>query len=467
MVALTLPEDGIRGSNLALRWAAIGAAPVQVDKDVAWFGAIAWSDNAAILKLVHDAGGPAVAEPQSALSERDAGLLFAANDFDAVLDDLFVFVNAALVIGASAGARELLVNLQLVAGLGLLGDEIDDALDFLVGDERALGADQLGRAGRQVEQVAFAQQLVGTHRVENGARVHLGRDLERDAGGDVRLDDAGDDIHARPLGGDDAMDPRGACHLGDARDGHLDVGRRYEHQVGQLVNDHHDIAELLRDDDVVLARYDDFLVHFHGEAVAAGLHLLLLGQEREFGFTGRQGLVLGPRVEGKNIADADAGEDLVALLHLVDHPAQGENNLLRVGDDRDDQVRQRVVLLQLDHLRVNHDEAELVGGEAVEQGTDDGVDADGFAGTGAAGDEQVRHFREVGDNGVAVNVFAQRQRDTGFDVAPFVGLEEVAHNHRSLDRVGHFNAYGALAGNGGQDVEALGFEGGREIVVQG
>jgi hypothetical protein len=67
MVALTLPEDRIRGSSLALRWAAIGAAPVQVDKDVAWFGAIAWADNAAILKLVHDAGGPAVAEPQAAL----------------------------------------------------------------------------------------------------------------------------------------------------------------------------------------------------------------------------------------------------------------------------------------------------------------------------------------------------------------------------------------------------------------
>ena len=67
---------------------------------------------------------------------------------------------------------------------------------------------------------------------------------------------------------------------------------------------------------------------------------------------------------------------------------------------------QGVVLLQLDDLWVDHDEAELVGREAVEQGTDDGVDADGFAGAGAAGDEHVGHFREVGNDGMAVNVLA-------------------------------------------------------------
>ena len=150
--------------------------------------------------------------------------------------------------------------------------------------ERALGADQLGRAGRQVEHVALAEQFVGAHRVENRARVHLGRDLEGDAGRDVRLDDAGDDVHARALGGHDAMDARRARHLGDARDGHFHVRRRDQHQVRQLVDDHHDVAELLRNDDVLLARHDDLLVHLDGEAVRARLDLLLLGRERQFRF---------------------------------------------------------------------------------------------------------------------------------------------------------------------------------------
>ncbi len=86
----------------------------------------------------------------------------------------------------------------------------------------------------------------------------------------------------------------------------------------------------------------------------------------------RQRLVLGARIERGDVAHADAGEDLVALFHFVDHPAQREDDLLGVGHDRHDQVRQGVVLLQLDHLRVNHHEPELVGREAVEQRGDDG-----------------------------------------------------------------------------------------------
>ena len=108
--------------------------------------------------------------------------------------------------------------------------------------------------------------------------------LERDARGDVRLDDAGDDVHARPLGGDDAMDARRARHLRDARDGHFHVGRRDEHQVRQLVNDDDDVAELLGNDDVLLARHDDFLVHLDGEAFRARLDFFLFGHERQFRF---------------------------------------------------------------------------------------------------------------------------------------------------------------------------------------
>ncbi len=129
-------------------------------------------------------------------------------------------------------------------------------------------------------------------------------------------------------------------------------------------------------------------------------------------------------------------------------------------------MRQCIVLLQLDHLRVNHHEPELVGRKLVEQRGDDGIDADRFAGAGAAGDKQVRHFREVGDDGMAIDILAQRERDAGLGVDPFVRFQEVAHDDLGLDGVGDFHADGAFAGHGREDVNAFGLERGGDVVAQ-
>ena len=71
------------------------------------------------------------------------------------------------------------------------------------------------------------------------------------------------------------MDAGGARHLRDAGDGHLHVGGRDEHEVGQLVNDDDDVGQFFGDDDVLLARHDDFLVHLHSKAFGARLDLFL------------------------------------------------------------------------------------------------------------------------------------------------------------------------------------------------
>ena len=59
----------------ALGWAAVGAAAVQVDQNVARSGAFAGANNAAVLKLIHDSSGTPIAEAQAALEEGDAALL--------------------------------------------------------------------------------------------------------------------------------------------------------------------------------------------------------------------------------------------------------------------------------------------------------------------------------------------------------------------------------------------------------
>src|ERR1035437_4032456 len=108
MLAEANNQMGVDNGRLFVWLAALGrpagrAATAQVEEDVTRLGAIARTDNAAVLKLIHDAGDAAIAEAQAALEEGDAGLLFAADDLDALLDDLFVFVDAALVIEAVAG----------------------------------------------------------------------------------------------------------------------------------------------------------------------------------------------------------------------------------------------------------------------------------------------------------------------------------------------------------------------------
>ena len=73
-------------------------------------------------------------------------------------------------------------------------------------------------------------------------------------------------------------------------------------------------------------------------------------------------------------------------------------------------MRQRVVDLHLDHLRIDHDEAQFLRREPEDHARDQRIDADAFAAAGRSGDEQMRHLREIGDDRFAVNVLAQRQR---------------------------------------------------------
>ena len=58
-----------------------------------------------------------------------------------------------------------------------------------------------------------------------------------------------------------------------------------------------------------------------------------------------------------------------------------------------------VVADQFDPFGVYHDELEVVGGVAHQQGTDETIDSDGFTATGTPGDQQVGHTFHAGNNG--------------------------------------------------------------------
>ena len=54
---------------------------------------------------------------------------------------------------------------------------------------------ELGRARRQEEHIVHAQQMFGPGAVQNGAGIHLGGNLEGDAGGEIRLDETGQHVN--------------------------------------------------------------------------------------------------------------------------------------------------------------------------------------------------------------------------------------------------------------------------------
>jgi hypothetical protein len=104
---------------------------------------------------------------------------------------------------------------------------------------------------------------------------------------------------------------------------------------------------------------------------------------------------------------------LRSVLHLAHDPFQRDDGLLRIGDDGRQQVRDAVI-----------DESSSIFGSimisgtsrasAVEQRQDHGVDRDRLARAGGAGDQQVRHLGEVGDDGSPPMVLPRQSGSCAF-----------------------------------------------------
>ena len=158
-------------------------------------------------------------------------------------------------------------------------------------------------------------------------------------------------------------------------------------------------------------------------------------------------LLLDVAVVLLDVAHAVRRERLVALFHLAHRPAQRVGRLLGIDDDRRHQVRDVVVHAELEALRIDHDHPHIVRRRAVEDAGQHAVDADRFAGAGRAGDQQVRHLREVGDVRLAVDRLAERHRQLRRRAAVGFRLEQLAQRNLLARAVGNLDADGGLAGN--------------------
>ena len=230
------------------------------------------------------------------------------------------------------------------------------------------------------------------------------------------------------------MDAGGARHLREALHRAFDVLAGDHHQVGHLVDDDHDVGQRLELELLLLV---DRLAGF---LVVAGVH----------GAGERLALRLGfgdAHVVAVDVAHAELRHLLVALFHLAHRPLQRDDGLARVGDDRREQMRDAVIDGELEHLGIDHDQPALLRREPVEQAEDHGVDGDRLAGAGGAGDQQMRHAREIDHDRLAADGLAEAERQLRLRLGVFVGRQHFAEVDLLALVVRQLDADGVAAGH--------------------
>ncbi len=155
------------------------------------------------------------------------------------------------------------------------------------------------------------------------------------------------------------------------------------------------------------------------------------------------------RVVAVDVAHAELRHLLVALLHLAHRPLERDHRLLRIGDHGREQMRDAVIDRELEHFRIDHDQPALLGPQPVEQAQDHGVDGDRLAGAGGAGDQQMRHAREIDDHRLAADGLAEAERQLGGGVDVVAAGELLAQKDLLARRVRQLDADGIASGHHG------------------
>ena len=308
--------------------------------------------------------------------------------------------------------------LAVLGGAGLL-DAGNNSFDLLVGDEAALYAGRLALTERCIQHITLADQLFCAGRVQNDTRLDLAGYRKRDTRRDICLHDTGDNVSRRTLRCYNKVHACGSCLLRDTADGVLDF----------LGGDHHQVSQLVDND-------DDLRQHL----ILLGMTVLgLLG----FGLFGTHEVVIADQ-----IAHLMVCEQLVAAFHLTNRPVERTGGLFRIGNDRNQQVRNAVIVAQLNHLRVHHDEADFLRRGLVQQRDQHGVDAHRLTGAGGTGNQHVRHLGNVTDDRLAGDVLADSKGQAAFRVGKRRRADTLADKDRIDGFVRHLDADRDLIRNG-------------------
>ena len=118
-------------------------------------------------------------------------------------------------------------------------------------------------------------------------------------------------------------------------------------------------------------------------------------------------------------------------------------------------MRKLTVDLHLDHLRVDHDEAELIRTELVEDTGNDRVDTNRLTRSGSTRYETVRHGGEVSDDSISVNVFSKSKWDLALRAAETIVLKKFAERNRDFIVIRDLDTDGVFSWDWSEDIDAL------------
>ena len=293
-----------------------------------------------------------------------------------------------------------------------------------VGHKTTLDALQLAGIGRHKEHIAPPQQLVGARGINDHARIDPTGHSKADTGWKVGLDQPGDDVDTGALRRDHQVHAHGTGHLGNATDRPLHLVRRGHHQIGQLVDDDHNIRQ----------------------------RLVPLGDQAP--------------VVGVDVARPGAVQQPVAAFHLPGGPIEHTNHPLQLDHHRRPQMRDAIVGGQFNHLGIDHDELYLGRRPCTQQSGDNRIDTNTLARTGCPGDEQMRHGGQIDGHRATGHVLSQRDGQRPFDALEHLGFQHRAERHQRNIGIWHLDADDGTTGHWGFDTDGRCCQRQRQVVGQ-
>ena len=151
---------------------------------------------------------------------------------------------------------------------------------------------------------------------------------------------------------------------------------------------------------------------------------------------------------------AQRADDFIAAFHFFDRPAQHLRCFFRVHHHRVHQMRNTFIGRQLQTFGIDHQKLDVVGLRFKKDAANHGVERDALAGTGGPGDEQMRHFSQIGNDRRADKIDTQRDGQAQGRCGKRVVVQDILQKNRFSFEVGDFNADDGFAGNRRQNADA-------------
>ena len=241
------------------------------------------------------------------------------------------------------------------------------------------------------QHVTSAKQGFCPDFVEDCLGVHLGRETEGDAGREVRLDCAGDDVAGRALRGENEVDSRSTGLGGDTRDTGLHTLAVAGHEVGDLVDHDHDALARTGAMEVVLDRF----------------HVVVECTDRTA------------------VLDGGICKHFVTFFHHVNKGGELLDGILHAVDDF--HVGKDGIRLHFGALGVDKDQFEFRWVVVHQKVANHGIEEHALAGAGLARDEHVGRLGQVELDRVSEDVHAHADfHGTVLDSVPVGGHHDGA-----------------------------------------